>query len=549
MLNFFESLKVVGLEALSFEIKGARVSLKQNKPVIESLFSLVQPLDQITTVKQLYEEYPLIVTGLDSSDILVRPLYIPLTKEKDLDAAFVFQAEPSIPYPIDQAVLTRQMLNQTAEGTHLTLMSVQKDHLQNHLDDWKAQGVEPEQVACVQSALCQFGSAYLSNEKAYLVLHVSDYWMTCILVEKGKLIASYAMQDGLELIRTAYESQHGELEYFDQINFDTAFLSTHPALSEAMKKLQQSFAKMSYALVKDYKQEPIEGVLVTGNGLLFPFFGEKLTEKSQMSLLHCNEESGQQFGSQKLQCYAVPIGLAVGALLNPINFRQQELSYPHPWRRIRDPLIAYFILMFALSGAFYLFGQMYVRSQENQFKQEYADLLHGMNQSYDQFEKMYINKFPAAKEKHSGQVVPIERLDREDLLERTEFLYKDLQSNPDSFPLFPNVPRVSDVLAWLTTHPYVAFTLADGSKESRLQIEDFNYSMVKRPMQGKKQEKYQVKVELEFSSPTPKWAREFHDSLIAPNDFVDPKGEVKWSSNRGRYRTSFYLKDKTSYNQ
>ena len=72
--------------------------------------------------------------------------------------------------------------------------------------------------------------------------------------------------------------------------------------------------------------------------------------------------------------------------------------------------------------------------------------------------------------------------------------------------------------------------------------------MVKRPDQSKKKEKYRVKVDLEFSSPTPKQAREFHDALVAPNDFVDPKDEIKWSSNRGSYRTSFFLKDKTKYN-
>jgi len=59
-----------------------------------------------------------------------------------------------------------------------------------------------------------------------------------------------------------------------------------------------------------------------------------------------------------------------------------------------------------------------------------------------------------------------------------------------------------------------------------LQIENLSYSMVKRPELTKKQERYQVKVELEFTSPTPKLAREFHDALIAPNDLVDPKGDI-----------------------
>ena len=103
------------------------------------------------------------------------------------------------------------------------------------------------------------------------------------------------------------------------------------------------------------------------------------------------------------------------------------------------------------------------------------------------------------------------------------------------------------MLAWLAQHPVIAYQDEAGQWLSRLKIENFSYVMVKRPVQSKKQEKYQVKIELELSSSTPKWAREFHDALIAPNDWVDPKSEVKWSSNRGKYKTSFYLKDKTLY--
>ena len=75
----------------------------------------------------------------------------------------------------------------------------------------------------------------------------------------------------------------------------------------------------------------------------------------------------------------------------------------------------------------------------------------------------------------------------------------------------------------------------------------FQYTLLKRPEMEKKQEKYQVKVDLEFTTSSPKWAREFHDLLINPNPFVDPKGEVKWNVTRGSYKTSFLLKDQTAY--
>ena len=85
------------------------------------------------------------------------------------------------------------------------------------------------------------------------------------------------------------------------------------------------------------------------------------------------------------------------------------------------------------------------------------------------------------------------------------------------------------------------------TEEGSLKIDSFSYQMVKRPDITKKGEKYQVKIDLEITAPSAKMAREFHTALNSPNNFVDPKSEVKWSNTRGKYQASFFLKDKTSY--
>jgi type IV pilus assembly protein PilM len=71
--------------------------------------------------------------------------------------------------------------------------------------------------------------------------------------------------------------------------------------------------------------------------------------------------------------------------------------------------------------------------------------------------------------------------------------------------------------------------------------------MAKRPEQTKKLEKYQVRVELEFSSRNPTDAREFHDALLVPNSFIDAKQGVKWSAAGGKYKAVFFLNDRTPY--
>ena len=177
--------------------------------------------------------------------------------------------------------------------------------------------------------------------------------------------------------------------------------------------------------------------------------------------------------------------------------------------------------------------------EETLVKQEYLKLLSVLHKTYDEYEmQLPVNETEKAES--------IEGLSVDQLKTRLNIIEKEIQAIPQIFPLQPNVPLVSDVLAWLSTHNSFVQKEGAGSKDS-LRIESLSYTMVKRPEPSKKQEKYQVKIELEVSSPTPKSAREFHDALIEPNDFVDPKGEVKWSSSRDRYKTSFFLKDKTIY--
>jgi type IV pilus assembly protein PilM len=545
MIKLISSPTSIGLERTSSTIKGASVERHRKTPSPIRLFSM-RP--EINDVKRLYIHYPLVTTGLEGKEVLVRPLHLPLTKDKDIEAALAFQAEPLLPYPADQALLTYQIASKNQESTDLLLLAARKDGLKTHLESWQTLQIEPEKVACIPSALCQFGVVHLPQNITYLILHVAQLEMTCVLIKDGKLLASFALAEGLSLLLNAQADDGISCLPQSESEWQALDSQENPHLIEALKRLQKEIVKISFALVKELKGDSIEGIAITGEAAEWPGLSQMLVQNSHFPLLVC--EPSSDYSSQKLLSYGVPIGLALGSLPNQsncIDFRQQEWTYPHPWRRLIKPLTIYFILVFLLSFAFYFFGQQYLHYQEDQLKLTYLDLLAGMHKSHDQFERVFLSKNPKEYEQFNDNIPLIEKIEQEDLMERLSFLQKELQATPDSFPLFANIPKVSDVLAWLSQHPTVAFLDEEGHPQTRLQIENFSYTMLKRPQHGKKQEKYQVKVELEFSSPTPKSAREFHDALIAPNDWVDPKGEVKWSSNRGKYKTSFFLKDKTIY--
>lgn len=543
MIKLTTTTSSIGLERIALESKCALLEGTRKQPSIQKLF-ILEP----DNVNPLYKDHPILATGLEGTDVLVRPLSLPLTKEKDIGAALGFQAEPLLPYPVEEALLSYQVVEKSSDGSLLTLFAARKSALQSHLNNLQQLKIEPEKVSCTQSALCQFGNTYFSNSSTYLMLHIQSQSMTCVLIKEGKLLASFALQEGLDLLKIAQAEDGLSSLTHDEEEWKLALDKKESHLAAAINRLQKDIIKIGFAFSKELKGRNVDGMAITGEIAHWSGLQETLVEGLPLPILTC--QPIENHSSEELHRYAVPIGLALEALpgqINPIDFRQGEWVYPHPWRRLKEPVAFFLLAVFLATTAFYFFSHHYLLQEEDKAKQSYVDLLAAMGKTPEQFETAYEAKTPAAREKFSEELPTVQQLSQEDLVDRLNFIQKDLTSAPDSFPLFANTPRVSDVLAWLSQHHAIAYTDEKGQKQGRLQIDSFSYMMVKRPQMGKKQEKYQVKIELELSSPTPKWAREFHDALIAPNDWVDPKAEVKWSSNRGKYKTSFFLKDKTIY--
>lgn len=511
--------------ATSLELEGTAlrivsVSLSKNKAKLERAFELnsedVKPLyiDALSYLNSIKDS--LIITSLSSHETLIRSLEVKLKKNSDVDAVLKFQAEPLLPFPLDKGVIDRIFLGPSTDGTLLTILAARKDHLEKHLNLWSSQRIEPEAVTSEAAALVCFANTFYGSDQPYLAVHLGKNYATCVLIKNKKLIAAQAC------LTAEADPEQTKLD----------ILRTWAALEKKIKGIE------------------VAEILFTGSC-------NPENKLYEMLLAHCQKASrlpdprdGFDLSPELLQKYAIPLGAALSGLPNhqdPINFRNEEFIYPHPWKRYKKPLAAYLSLCLVLSSAFYFFGNAYIGYQEDEIRKEYVSLLGTMNKTYPHFENEYLAKFPSEKRGEEDRLIPPKELSQEEILGRIQYLQKEIQSTPDMFPLLPMVPRVSDVLAWLSNHPQVVKKTEDGSIEKLIQLESFNYLMVKRPEQTKKQEKYQVKVELEFSTATPKLAREFHDALIAANPIVDPKGEVKWSSNRGKYRTSFFLKDKTLY--
>ncbi len=552
--------QTLGLELDSFALHVAAVSLNRNGVVIDALMDL--PLESRfileTDVKPLYTEEEqkelhslaashLIVTSLPTVDIIIRPLELALKKEKEIDAVLNFQAEPLLPYPIENGIIDRIILAKNKEGSRLAVLAARKDHIEAHLNQWKSLEIEPEVITADPVALTAFGLYFSPATPTYFGIYLGYTHSFCTLVIDGKLIASQAVAHGLNDLIIAID---GAANLGVQAAYASLMASASQESTKEMLEIIQphldvwnmAVMRTVLSLAKQAKGFEINHILLTGPGSVFTALTNAIATSLNKAPIACEATLGN-YTEQQLCSFALPIGAALSALptfSDQINFRKPPLAFPNPWKRMKIPLATYIGLCLALTCALFLFGKAYIHHQQIAVKQDYLNLLSILHKTHDEFEKEHHLKGGSSE---NG----VDSLTDDEIEERLNIIEKEIAAIPQLFPLQPNVPLVSDVLAWLSTYPSFQPLQEGGSDQNTMKIESLSYMMVKRPDPTKKQEKYQVKAELELSSPTPKMAREFHDSLIEPNDFVDAKSEIKWSASRDRYRTSFFLKDKTLY--
>lgn len=477
MLTSPTALKVLGLSLEGATLYAALILERDGIVVVENLerIDTVKPLDQ----KELgADDDTLIASSLPIETTLIRPLTLPVSTPSKIASIVLFQAEPLLPYPLDEALIDWQLLELQEEQSKLSLFSVRKEHMQQQLDALAAYDVDPEGVTSQASALAAYAHHVAPTEKLRLIVHVGTENSTALLADGTKVIAAHAIPCGADAT-----------------------------------DLKQRTQLAITSLKKGTKKEIEKNAVVTGQAKAIALPATKAPDAE----------------------YAVAIGTALAfhdGAKNPINLRRGELSYPSPFRRYKKPALTFLALSLILTLTIFLAGNSWLDRKEHSLKSNYYALLVALNKTPDQVDQEY---------QRNGEE-NTEELSAENIELRAAFLEEELRSRADTFPLQPNLPGVADLLAWLATHEEI---LEDGKPSIKLQ--SLSYTMTRRPEANNKRQRHQVRVEFEFTSETPRHAREFHDALIAPNSFIDGRNDIKWSSSQGRYKAVFFLKDRTAY--
>lgn len=541
MWNPMQADEALGLEREDGLLRGALVKYRKGAPVIQKLFTThiesaketTQAISDLPLSKTLLDRV-MIVTGVSSEETIIRPLEIKLTKQSDVDKVLPFQAEPLLPYPIDQAYLDRWVLSKTEDSTQLSMLAVRKELLQNHLKWYEETfNIDPERVSTVSSALAVFANWFASAKGLTLILHLGNENGLFLLVEEGKVLAAQALPLAVTTLWSSSKPIEGEASSSVNQNIET---------------LRQVLVRTLFAFTKQVKGRDIPNLIFTGAGVatcsILPTISKWLNKEPK------ELPAGQAHDSQELCTYAIPIGLACGVFpdsrnSDSIQLRQGEDLYTQPFKRLKKPLMAFTAASMLCAAAWFCLNTIALNTRENHLQAQYGTLLAQMDRTHEEVESHFSGKTGPAKLANclSLQSLPPLAINR-----RLAFLEKENSHVPDTFPLQPNIFRVSDLLAWLSTHEMsTEVDPVTGEKTPFFQINSLSYQMVKRPDKNKPTEHYQVKVDLELQSSDSQGPRELYDALLQPNEVVDASNPVTWAAGQGKYRINFYLKDHTVY--
>lgn len=292
--------------------------LKKRGPTSWKVVALEEfSLEEKQAIRNFVPSQCLIATALPSQEVLVKSLNIPLKGEKEIAAAFNFQIEPLLPYPLEKCLPIYLKAGEKTQGSHLTALSAKKESLEKHLQFFKEYGIEPDKVFTPSLALAALADPTL---ELFLFMHIGADSGLCCLIERGKLLQAHS-----------FPKELSEIE------------------------------KTVLSIQAQNRGRKIETLLLLDEEGLWSKEIEKIFQKPSqlfsLPQLEITEEKLARFG------IAIGLGVALATSAFP-HFRTQEFSPPFPWKRVRKSITAFFLLASVLFASLIAFEQIYFKKKE-----------------------------------------------------------------------------------------------------------------------------------------------------------------------------------------
>ena len=463
-----------------------------------------------------------IVTGLDSSEMFLRSLSIKLTEKKKVLSALPFQLEGIFPFPLEQALITPYIFKEDIASSKVQVLATQKSNVKEHIDKILRIGLDPDVISSVPSGLARYFSFAFPEESEGILFYFGARSSVAICLHKSALQYSYPFSFGIENLVDALSEDFKDLKHYEILekaySLDLASIDYAEAKAtfECLFSLQKEIDRvLSYFQTKSVSKN-ITKIAVAGSFSFFSKFKDFFFSSLPKHLTILKTPSIGDYDEPTIESYAPTIGLCLDAALSDgmsLQLRQKEFSSKKLVKSRLKTLYTFYAGCALFTACMGLSFHLYLNQKEKTLKQ-----LCGMY-------------FPSA-------------LQKDDLDQEISHLEKRLSKDKSQELIAPSIHNVSDVLAWLSAHPKLIKQHESSSAVEFIDIKQMKYQMVKPPKLGAGHLPIAVKVELEFSSPSSRVARDFHEALLKGDHMVDPKKEISWSGKDSTYKTSFYLRQK-----
>ncbi len=428
-----------------------------------------------------------IATGLESQEVVFRSIFLPLKSTRKVLDALPFQLETLLPFPLDQAIVCPFLKSKDKQSTSVSFIATSKDLLRKHLRNYDAMDCHPDVVTCAPVALFRLAQWIYPDQKDLLFFHCDENTTNCIAIQGGQLVLSQSMRLGKNEWKNA--APYFKERLANELERLAIFIKEKIALAE----------RTPWALVGDL------AFCTECTALWKQFFSD-----AHLPIANASAHT-----------HALPIGFALDALASDaqrVQFLQGEFIPRHHLQKRKKRGFIYASACLILS-AIIGFSSTIALQKKNQA-----------------LSSKFVSYFPSAQSKKAFALSEIE-----EVLAKSE---NSLLKRKNGFPFFLTIPKVSEVLAWLSTHP--AFTTSDGLPKEGIEMKALRYQLTKFPTLDDSTVPYQAIIDLEFSATTPRLAREFHDALLKGDRIVNAKKELKWNTQGNNYSVQFELNKSTT---
>ncbi len=488
-------------------------------------FELLKTIPVSEDVKPLYMLAPALENGsytlstaLNASEVLFRKLTLPLADQRKALAALPFQLESLLPYPAEETILAPILKKTGKNALTAALFTTRTSCLADHLETFNTFEIDPDIVSCTPIALFRLRQWLFPKENHCALFYWGQTKSLCVISNRQEILLTHPLHFGLEHLYLALsqdfpKKSKEELKVLAQDpNFKKTALQPLIHFTQAQSEITQELRRLSTFLKHKQAIESETSWCMLGACAVPAFeLSQIFSQAISSSFLPVTE---QKIQAADLDHYALAIGLGLNALADDaysIQLRQGKWTPTHQLRRRRRFMAIYAGICGALTCLMALFSHTLLHKKESHLAQELT--------------------------LHLPSSLANDPLDSEEQLRQKLWEWeKTLTTQHLSFPFLHNLPKVSDVLAWISTHPSL-----NPADEGKIEIQSMRYQMVKYPKLGESTDPYVVRVDLEFTASSPRLAREFHDALLKGDAIVNARKEIKWTSQNTSYFTSFEL--------